>query len=62
MGGNVLQQARVAAAMGDAGRAVRFLERAFEQGGWAFPSLHVDPAFRAVRDDPAFQAFMEPKG
>jgi tetratricopeptide (TPR) repeat protein/TolB-like protein len=61
-GSHVLEQARIAASLGDAERAVRFLERAFEQGTSAHFSLHVDPAFRTVRDDPAFQSFMEPKG
>lgn len=61
-GGNVLEQARITAALGDAERAVRFLEAAFEQGAAAFRGLHVDPAYRTIRDHPAFQAYMEPKG
>ena len=61
-GSNVLEQARITAALGDAERTVRFLEAAFEQGTAAFGRLHVDPAYRTIRDHPVFQAYMEPKG
>lgn len=61
-GRRILDQAAIAAALGDAERSVRFLEQAFEQGSQVFVYLHRDPAFRTVRDHPAFQDFLKPRG
>jgi hypothetical protein len=61
-GKNVLQQAYIAAELGDAERTVRFLQQAEEQGATVFNELHVDPHFAAVRDDPLFRAYEKPRG
>lgn len=61
-GSNILAQARVAAALGDTDRTIRLLDAAFEQGSSDFYNLHVDPRYSAVRDDPVFRAYMEPRG
>ena len=61
-GKNVLQQAYIAAELGDAERTVRFLQQAEEQGTTVFRELHVDPHFAAVRDDPLLRAYEKPRG
>lgn len=61
-GRNVLRQAWIAAELGDAERAVRFLRQAEERGATEFERLHASPAYRSIRDQPAFQAYMKPRG
>ncbi len=60
-GRNILNQAHIAAELGDAERAVRFLETAYQQGAWQSTNLHTNPHYHAVRDHPAFRAFLKPK-
>ena len=60
-GANTLWRARIAAVLGERGRAVALLRKAFADGR-AVPWLHGDPDFLALRDDPSFRELMRPKG
>jgi len=65
-GQNHLSQARIAAALGDAEGAVRFLRLAEDRGatafGMGFQSLHSGRDFRPIRDSAAFKDYLEPRG
>jgi tetratricopeptide (TPR) repeat protein/TolB-like protein len=54
-------QARIAAALEDADEAVRLLDQAFRIGFFYSVSLHREPWWDPVRDDPAFQALIRPR-
>lgn len=51
-----------AAAEGRAEEAVALLERAMKQGATMTMWVHRDPAFDLIRNHPAFQEFLRPKG
>jgi TolB-like protein len=60
-GTHALSMARVYALLGETESALEWLER---QTDWAWPhapSLHWDPAFEAIREEPRFQAVVESK-
>jgi tetratricopeptide (TPR) repeat protein len=58
---HVAWQARIAAALGDTEDAVRLLDQAFRIGFFYSVSLHREPWWDPVRDDPAFQALIRPR-
>ncbi len=58
----VLQQARIAAELGDAERAVRFLRRAEQLGAEEFGRLHAASAYASIRAHPTFREYMRPRG
>jgi len=56
-------RARVLAALGDREGSMRALETAFSQGlAWTDADLHLNIAFRSLRDYPPFIDLMKPKG
>ncbi len=57
-----VDQARIAASLGDAERAVRLLRQAEAWGEIDFDSLHLRPAYQIIRDHPAFKEYMKPRG
>ncbi|MEZ4587977.1 MAG: hypothetical protein R2909_16490 [Gemmatimonadales bacterium] len=46
------------AGLGDADRAIRWLERAYQERSHSMPFLPTDPRFDSLRDDPRFQRLM----
>jgi predicted Zn-dependent protease len=64
-GAHLLERARVLAALGDREGSMRALGAAFSDGlAWAWPDadLHLDIAFRVLRDYAPFIELMKPKG
>lgn len=56
-------RARVLVALGDREGSMRALETAFSQGlEWDGTEMHLNIAFRALRDYPPFVELMKPKG
>lgn len=62
LGAQTLWRARIAAELGERETAVSRLRDAFREGLTFDASLHAEHAFRALRDDAAFQALLRPKG
>ena len=56
-----VDQARIAAVLGDAPRTVRLLQQAERAGEDDFRRLHVRPEYRSVRDHPAFKEYAAPR-
>lgn len=61
-GQHVLDQAAVAASLGDAERTIHYLRQAEALGAQAFDRLHADGAFSPIRSDPLFRAYLRPRG
>jgi serine/threonine-protein kinase len=61
-GRNTLWRARIAAASGIPGEAVRLLEQAHGEGWEIFDYPHRDPYLKRLRAHPAFEEFIRPKG
>ena len=63
LGTNRFWQAAIAAATGEIGRSMRYLNQAVEEG-MAFRDLapHQSPFLRPLQGEPAFQEFLIPKG
>jgi tetratricopeptide (TPR) repeat protein len=57
-----IDQARIAAALGDAERSVRLHRQAEEAGQVDFFGLHRHPAYQPIRDHPVFVEYMKPRG
>jgi predicted Ser/Thr protein kinase/tetratricopeptide (TPR) repeat protein len=55
-------RARIAALLGEAEEAVKLLEQSYEQGYFLWVPMHTEPDFAALRQHPAFQALVRPKG
>ncbi len=54
--------AMVYAGMGDKERVIRMLRKAFQERESSLITLKVEPVFRSLRSDPAFQAILEDMG
>jgi tRNA A-37 threonylcarbamoyl transferase component Bud32/tetratricopeptide (TPR) repeat protein len=61
-GQNTYWRAVIAAALGESDQAVQLLRDAFLEGVTIHDNVHREPAFESLRDYPAFQEFMRPKG
>ena len=62
-GAHYFARARVLAALGDREGSMRALETAFSQGlAWDGTDMHLNIAFRALRDYPPFVELMKPEG
>jgi tetratricopeptide (TPR) repeat protein len=62
MGRNTLWAAYISAQLGELDRAVHLLRDASQQGWNYRDRLHSDPFLRPLRDHPAFQELIRPKG
>lgn len=64
-GNNTYWRAAIASLLGDPEEAVRLLQQTWREGGvelQVFHLVHLDPDFDPIRDHPAFQEFVRPKG
>ncbi len=61
-GANTYQRARIAGILGERGHAVELLGQAFAEGMPFALRIHQDSAFEGMRDYPAFQDLLKPKG
>jgi tetratricopeptide (TPR) repeat protein/TolB-like protein len=60
-GANIMDQAVITAALGDADEALRLFQEAFDDGAPHGVWIHRDPALDDMRSDPRFQALMRPR-
>jgi hypothetical protein len=61
-GRRAYQRARIAAVLGETAEAVTLLQDAFSQGDAYGIWIHLDMDLDSLRDDPAFQELVRPKG
>jgi len=61
-GAHTFWRAKIAAVLGDAERAVQLLHSALREGVSYGLWLHRDPEFESLREYPAFQELIRPKG
>jgi tetratricopeptide (TPR) repeat protein len=60
-GSNIVAQARIAAALGDADEAIRLFQEAFDHGASHGVWIHRDPALESIRGNPQFESLMRPR-